>query len=191
MVREGQPQGGENAVWQSQVRCWSVAVISIALLSACFIASCVVTYHLTYGKTGKRLSELHVYHSSLSCFSEGTSVTGNVWACCPYSWKSFGSSCYFISTERNFWAKSEQNCVAMGAHLVVINTEAEQALVSTLLFSTSMSLTPLDISWLNNTPSHIDHISFIHSSADGHMGCFYLLTVGTNAAVNKGVQMSP
>ncbi|XP_040318570.1 C-type lectin domain family 6 member A-like [Herpailurus yagouaroundi] len=71
----------EKAVWRSQVRFWSVAVISIALLSACFIVSCVVTYHLTYGKTGQRLSELHTRHSGLTCFREGTSMRGKVLQC--------------------------------------------------------------------------------------------------------------
>ncbi|XP_012493253.1 PREDICTED: C-type lectin domain family 6 member A [Propithecus coquereli] len=47
----------------------------MALLSVCFIVSCVVTYHFTHGKIDKRLSELHVYHSGLTCFSEGTRVT--------------------------------------------------------------------------------------------------------------------
>ncbi|XP_004438727.1 PREDICTED: C-type lectin domain family 6 member A [Ceratotherium simum simum] len=125
MVQEGQPQGREKAVWWFQVRLWSVAVISIALLGVRFIVSCVVTY-FTYDKTGKKLSELHTYYSSLTCFSEGTRVTEKAWGCCPSTWKSFGSSCYLISTEQNFWTKSEQNCVGMGAHLVVINTEAEQ-----------------------------------------------------------------
>ncbi|XP_026358596.2 C-type lectin domain family 6 member A [Ursus arctos] len=120
----------EKAVWRSQVRSWSVAVISVALLCACFIASCVVTYHFSYGKTDKRLSELHTYHSSLTCFSEGTSVA----ACCPNTWKSFGSGCYFIFTAQSFWSKSQQNCVVMGARLVAINTEAEQVLYFALNF---------------------------------------------------------
>ncbi|KAM9230192.1 LOW QUALITY PROTEIN: C-type lectin domain family 6 member A [Dugong dugon] len=101
---------------------WSVAVISITLLSACFIVSCLVTYNFTYGKSDKRLSELQ-YHSSLNCFSEGTRVTEKVWGCCPSTWMSFDSSCYFISTEKNSQTKFEQNCVGMGGHLVVINTE--------------------------------------------------------------------
>ncbi|XP_047723605.1 C-type lectin domain family 6 member A [Prionailurus viverrinus] len=159
MVREEQPRDREKAGWRSQVRFWSVAVISIALLSACFIVSCVVTYHLTYGKTGQRLSELHTRHSGLTCFSEGTSMRENVWACCPCAWKSFGSSCYFISTEQNFWSKSEQNCVAMGAHLVVINTEAEQNfLVQQLNESLSYFLGLSDTQgndnwqWIDQTP---------------------------------------
>lgn len=140
MVQDRQPQGRERPEWWSPVKIWSIAVISIAFLSACFILSCVVTYHFTYVKTDKRLSELHTYHPSLTCFNEGTKVTGSslarvlvgaharekLWGCCPSTWKSFGSSCYHISVEDNFWSKSEQNCVQMGAHLVVLNTKAEQ-----------------------------------------------------------------
>ncbi|XP_075409236.1 C-type lectin domain family 6 member A [Tenrec ecaudatus] len=123
-MQEGQSQDRGKGVWWSQMRCWSVAAISITLLSICFIVSCVVTYNFTYGKNDQKLSQLHTYHSSLTCSSEGTRVT--VWGCCPSTWKPFDSSCYFISTKKENWAKHEQNCVGMGGHLVVINTEAEQ-----------------------------------------------------------------
>ncbi|KAH0521244.1 C-type lectin domain family 6 member A [Microtus ochrogaster] len=101
-------------------------MVSILLLSACFVLSCVVTYQFAMDKPSTRLSELHTYHSRLSCFSEGTWVSEKVWGCCPSQWKSFGSSCYHISTDKNIWNISEQKCTKMGAHLVVINTEAEQ-----------------------------------------------------------------
>ena len=36
----------------------------------------------------------------------------------------------------------------------------------------------------------MDHILFIHSSADGHLGCFHVLAVVDSAAVNIGVPVS-
>ena len=34
------------------------------------------------------------------------------------------------------------------------------------------------------------HIFFIHSSVDGHLGCFHVLTTVSSAAMNMGMHMS-
>ncbi|XP_047405655.1 C-type lectin domain family 4 member A-like [Sciurus carolinensis] len=52
--------------------------------------------------------------------------SGKVWSCYPKDWKSFSSSCYFISTDAKSWNESQENCSRMEAHLVVINSKEEQ-----------------------------------------------------------------
>ena len=45
--------------------------------------------------------------------------------------------------------------------------------------------------WLsNNSIVCIYHIFFIHSSVDGHSGCFHVLTVVNSVAMNFGVHIS-
>ncbi|XP_055465287.1 C-type lectin domain family 6 member A-like [Psammomys obesus] len=122
---------GKGVCWT--LRIWAVAVVSILLLSTCFIASCVVTYQLTMDNPNRRLSERHTNLSSISCWSEGIMVSDKVWSCCPMNWTPFGSNCYFISTDLTFWNESEENCSSMGAHLLVIHSPEEQNFITRIL----------------------------------------------------------
>ena len=36
----------------------------------------------------------------------------------------------------------------------------------------------------------MDHNFFIHSSVDGHLGCFHVLAVVNSAAINNGIRVS-
>ncbi|XP_034003340.1 C-type lectin domain family 4 member E-like [Trematomus bernacchii] len=49
---------------------------------------------------------------------------------CPAGWRKFGSSFYLLSTEEASWEQSRDNCTAGGAHLVTVDSEEEQELIS-------------------------------------------------------------
>uniref|UniRef100_A0A8B9H6K1 C-type lectin domain-containing protein n=1 Tax=Astyanax mexicanus TaxID=7994 RepID=A0A8B9H6K1_ASTMX len=45
------------------------------------------------------------------------------------SWKKFGSSHYYISTEKKMWHGAKKDCRERGADLVIINSEEEQEFI--------------------------------------------------------------
>uniref|UniRef100_A0A8C5JZ09 C-type lectin domain family 4, member e n=1 Tax=Jaculus jaculus TaxID=51337 RepID=A0A8C5JZ09_JACJA len=115
-------QSTETGCFSPQVLSWTVAGVSVLLLSVCFIARCVVTYHSSQ-TCDKKKFQPHENVKELSCDSD---LSGSVKNCCPPHWEHFQSSCYFFSTTTMSWASSSRNCSGMGAHLVVINSQEEQ-----------------------------------------------------------------
>ncbi|XP_049628459.1 C-type lectin domain family 4 member A [Suncus etruscus] len=83
---------------------------------------------------------------------------GKKWSCCPENWMSFGSNCYFISTEETTWEKSKKNCEGMQAHLLVINSKEEQDFITKTVNKTTYFIGLLrsqDRShwqWIDQTP---------------------------------------
>ncbi|XP_056678002.1 C-type lectin domain family 4 member G isoform X1 [Monodelphis domestica] len=49
---------------------------------------------------------------------------------CPDSWLAFEGSCYFFSTTKAHWDKSQQNCAKEQAHLVIVNNLEEQTFLT-------------------------------------------------------------
>ncbi|XP_004647213.1 C-type lectin domain family 4 member E [Octodon degus] len=112
----------EKSCFSHQGCFWTVAGISILLLTACFITRCVVTYR-SFRICDEKKLQPHKDYQVISCINYGS---GSLKNCCPLNWKHFQSSCYFFSTDVMTWTESLKNCSGMGAHLVVINTEKEQ-----------------------------------------------------------------
>ncbi|XP_020036895.1 C-type lectin domain family 4 member D isoform X2 [Castor canadensis] len=157
----------------SQFIPWALATVCISLLSACFIASCLVTHHNFIRCKGRmEIFKFPEHHRKLTCIREEPELrrTGGTWNCCPVDWRAFQSNCYFSLNDNKTWAESQRNCSGMGAHLVTINTEAEQNFTTKFLdrrFSYFLGLTYEKIEgqwqWVDQTPLD-PHMAFWHAN---------------------------
>ncbi|XP_008540994.2 C-type lectin domain family 4 member E [Equus przewalskii] len=145
----------EKECFSSQVFLWTVAGVSMLLLSACFITKCVVTYHI-FQICGEKKFQPQEDFMELSCRNEGS---GSVKNCCPLNWVHFQSSCYFFSSNTMTWTASLKNCSYMGAHLVVINTQQEQEFLfrakpreKEFYIGLTDQVTDGDWQWVDGTP---------------------------------------
>nr|XP_025138935.1 C-type lectin domain family 4 member D isoform X4 [Bubalus bubalis] len=119
----------------SQLIPWTIAIFFMSLLSACFIANCVVTHHNFLScKKGTGFFRLPKQHPKVTCVREKPELKGGgTWNCCPVGWKAFQSNCYFPFNDNKTWAQSESHCSGVGGHLATISTGAEQNFITQFL----------------------------------------------------------
>ncbi|XP_059112872.1 C-type lectin domain family 4 member A-like [Peromyscus eremicus] len=72
-------------------------------------------------------------YTELECTKQHSFLKDKVWSCCPKDWKPFNSHCYFTSTDSASWRESEEKCSSMGAHLMVVHSQEEQAFITKIL----------------------------------------------------------
>ncbi|XP_008291752.1 natural killer cells antigen CD94-like isoform X2 [Stegastes partitus] len=44
---------------------------------------------------------------------------------CPSGWRTYMSSCYWLSAERKNWMDAKEDCSSRGAHLLIVNDDVE------------------------------------------------------------------
>ncbi|XP_037370305.1 C-type lectin domain family 4 member D [Talpa occidentalis] len=159
----------EEGCQHSQFIPWAIAILFILLLSACFIASCLVT-HRNFLRCKRTMGGFKSpeHHAKLTCIREKSGLKGSTWDCCPVSWRAFQSNCYFPLNDNKTWAESERDCMQMGAHLASVSTAAEQNFIIQFLdrrFPYFLGLTDVNRNgqwhWVDKTPFN-PHMVFWH-----------------------------
>lgn len=107
----------------------SLLILLLLLAISFFIA--FIIFFQKYSQLLKEKKTLKEFtHTSLECMKENLTMKEKDWSCCPKGWKPFSLNCYFISTKDKNWDESKKNCSGMQAHLLVINTKAEQEFIT-------------------------------------------------------------
>uniref|UniRef100_A0A8D2AJV3 C-type lectin domain-containing protein n=1 Tax=Sciurus vulgaris TaxID=55149 RepID=A0A8D2AJV3_SCIVU len=110
----------------------SLLILALLLAISFFVAFIIFfkKYSQLLEEKKYTISMKNPIYTNLECVKTNWTMEGKVWSCCPKNWKSFSSSCYFISTEAKSWNESQENCSRMGSHLVVINSKEEQDFIT-------------------------------------------------------------
>uniref|UniRef100_A0A8C3W664 C-type lectin domain family 4 member D n=1 Tax=Catagonus wagneri TaxID=51154 RepID=A0A8C3W664_9CETA len=203
--------------YHSQLIPWAIVIFFMSLLSACFIASCVVTHHnFLCCKRGTRVFGPQEHHPRLTCIREKAELKAGTRNCCPEGWRPFQSNCYFPFHDKKTWAQSERNCTGLGAHLATISTEDEQNFITQLLdkqFSYFLGLTnenhegqwrwvnkipfnPQTVFWHEGEPSKLwvcfcDVCTFLHTTSNTLPQLVYNRNTLPQLVYNRNKTMAP
>ncbi|XP_033481264.2 asialoglycoprotein receptor 2-like isoform X1 [Epinephelus lanceolatus] len=94
---------------------------------------------------------------------------------CPEGWLMFGSSCYYISSQRGrSWDDSRQDCMQRGADLVIINSRQEQAFLTGFTAAAWVGMTDREKEgtwiWVDGTPVDKDGLNWAPGQPDDAFG---------------------
>ncbi|XP_021047052.1 C-type lectin domain family 4 member A-like isoform X2 [Mus pahari] len=133
-------------------------MVLLLLLAITFLVAFIIYFQKYSQLLGKKAIK-DITHNELYCTKNGSLMEDKDWSCCPKDWKPFGSHCYFISNDSGAsWSENKEKCSHMGAHLVVIHSQAEQDFITGILnTSTDYFIGLLDAGqrqwqWIDQTP---------------------------------------
>ncbi|XP_043995271.1 C-type lectin domain family 4 member E-like isoform X1 [Gambusia affinis] len=138
---EGQQTQRQPAVRKSSSRVKLCKILPWVIMSVAII-TLTIYFTLEMKNTHSDLSEMAANYSQLHKSYEilsknhnqltdqvkrlNDTITGKS---CPDGWTRFGCSCYFKGKEKKTWDDSRKYCEERGAHLVIINSHAEQEFI--------------------------------------------------------------
>ncbi|XP_070767851.1 CD209 antigen-like protein C [Enoplosus armatus] len=93
---------------------------------------------------------------------------------CPRGWLVFGSSCYYVSSQRGSWDGSRQDCARRDADLVVIGSRQEQAFLTGLTMAAWVGMTDREEEgtwiWVDGTLVNKSRLQWALGQPDGAFG---------------------
>ncbi|XP_061736835.1 CD209 antigen-like protein E [Nerophis ophidion] len=141
-----------------------VHVVLLAFGILCVLQAVLnITLRLVYNKTVEK------GETGDTCVGETEDIS-----ICPHGWILFGSSCYYISSQRRSWDKSRQDCLQRHADLVIINSRQEQAFLTGFTEAAWIGMSDRvqegNWIWVDGTPVNRDKLKWAPGQPDGAFG---------------------
>ncbi|XP_028655678.1 CD209 antigen-like protein E [Erpetoichthys calabaricus] len=111
-----------------------ILLVIIIIVLAIYLAQITQQIHdmtalqMKYLTLNESFTNVTTRYSEVGRLCAGHSVSAE-WTCvfCPESWLKFEKKCYYISTNNQMsWDSSQDKCVSLGGHLVIIESTQEQ-----------------------------------------------------------------
>ncbi|XP_041123754.1 C-type lectin domain family 4 member E-like [Polyodon spathula] len=97
---------------------------ALVLAGLCSLSVAAIIFLSVY------ILHIQMKYSELERNYTNISATERVCKSCPQNWELFNGKCYYFSTDRMNWKSSRDNCTSLGGHLVIIESDGEQRILS-------------------------------------------------------------